>query len=99
ELNGLVAGVTATARTVVKLSLTGTPTANYGFKLTVGGVTATFANIGDQKELFRQLNEQASTLNIAVDEEAGTITSTSGENIVVGAAADFTGTGGTFEFT
>lgn len=94
ELNGMVAGVSATARTVVGLDLSAV-TANYGFTLTVGGVTATLANVNDQKELFRQLNDQASTLNIAVDEEAGTITSTSGENIVFGTV---TGTG-TFEFT
>src|SRR5690606_20453774 len=64
ELNGLVAGVTATARTVVGLSFSGTATTNYGFTLTVGTVTSTFANVSSQEELFRQLNDQASTLNI-----------------------------------
>jgi flagellin len=95
ELNGLVAGVSATARTVVQLNFTDNPATNFTFKMSVGGVEASFANIGTKEELFRQLNDQAATLNIAVDAEAGTITSSSGENIVF---KDVTGTAGAFTF-
>ena len=96
ELNGLVAGVSATARTVVELSFDEAGmTDSYAFDLTVGGVTASFSNIDSQEELFNQLNELASTLNISVDKEAGTITSSSGENIVFGTV---TGAGATFTY-
>jgi flagellin len=91
-LNGLVPGVTASARTVATFEIAAAPTTNFSFSLTVGGVTAKFANIDSQEELMKQLNEQATTLNISVDRDAGTVTSSTGENLVFG--ADFLGDAG-----
>src|SRR5690606_20883925 len=89
-LNGAVPGVGATARTVVGFEFAdiADPADAVSFTLEVGAVKVDFANITTSKELFRQLNENASALNIQVDEEAGTVTSSTGENLV------FTGIGG-----
>src|SRR5690606_38465015 len=65
-LNGAVPGVGATARTVVGFEFAdiADPADAVSFTLEVGAVKVDFANITDQKELFRQLNENASALNI-----------------------------------
>src|SRR5690606_26814701 len=88
KMNGAVPGVSATARTVATLAFTDVAAADaVSFDLKVGDVTAKFSGIYTQDELFKQLSDNASALNISVDVENKTITSTTGENLEFNNAA------------
>src|SRR5690606_18420093 len=88
QMNGAVPGVSASARTVATLAFTDVAAADaVSFDLKVGDVTAKFSGIYTEDELFKQLSDNATALNISVDVESKTITSTTGENFAITNAA------------
>ena len=85
EIDGKIPGLSASARTVFKASISGVADGQgLSFKMTVGDQSVDFKGVGSTKDLANQLNSNASKLGITASvDKAGelTITSATGENV------------------
>jgi flagellin len=83
NMNGAIAGLSASASTEAKLTVTGTTSANFNLK--VGDADVNLVGVSDTKGLAEQLSSNASKLGISVNYNSSTdtlsIKSDTGENI------------------
>jgi flagellin len=91
KFNSSISGLSATARTVAKLSIVGVDatSGNASFDVTVGGSTVKMVGVSSTADLADQLKSNASKLGVTVNFNEKTnelvVTSDSGKNIKFGA--------------
>lgn len=89
-LDGAIGGLTVSARTVVTLDGDALSSGSVGnFKLTVGEESIEILGATSEQQLFEQLRDNASKLNVTVayDGKEITVINEAGENFEIGAAS------------